>query len=1103
MMAFGRLKAVVSAVLALFVLLIPDITADADPQQRSPTLKKLDADLKRLGELAPPYSEKPIPSEALRLAARLAPTIERIIRRDLKTGSRQSEPWAGGDGEINTIRRIFEASGNPKVAEKWRDLWLLNGAKFDYLESDFAGAGWFFVALAEAKYRAPEVYEQALAWMGETRKSYCTDGMPLKVCVLRTGGDVLRSLTAVAAGLDLEQDALRRVEAASDIEAERVVSYQLRVALAEWSVGSLARASEIVGRASRMIARHGKALSAGPRYRYHVLEALIADARLEDARAAQHFLEALKLRELAQNEIAVGNAFTEETLRGEIRAATAELLDLVYRIVVTGQCAACKSGQVRAIEAFLVTQPDLTEPYLIARAAPEGLFDQAIIKSIRDGIIRERAENSVKGFAGVREDMEKWVQTSGRTISADRLYDVIALGLFAGFHPNLDTPRAGVRFILAKSVSEAKKYVKASLGNVKTDQFEQFGADLDYLAFASRFAAFLDRLGFKSAYQVVLEDLVQELRDGFKQDPEMAGLADLSVPAFVNLAALSRQQRRGDNASKLLREALAAVNARLEREWRLSNRNAAASLGRMLPTISRAAFVQAGAAQGGNSWDADAAIAWLQLASTGDTAIAGQTTIIRRLNEASGAGDLLASREAGGLRLQRLLAMKDNLSALFRPTGIDAAIARQRREIAALDRKLASRNGKWTRHFAITPVTTRQIAGTLRPDEALVIMHAGEGRVTAALVPSKAQPFVWSVALGKSELASLVTTIRRGVDLSEGGLPDFSAGTAFALWQKLFGPVAERLREYRHLIFSVDGPLQSLPFGILVTQKPDKDVVAPPDLAAAPLAWFARDRAISVVPSASMFVRQRAQGQPSRARQAFLGVGNPVLAPVRGASRRVDFDGLFTARALADASLLRQLASLPETADELKRIANVLGADASALMLGAKATESAVRRAALADYRVLAFATHGLVAGALSGHVEPGLVLTPPDQPTAADDGLLTMSEIMELKLDADLVILSACDTATSDGRPRADGLSGLARAFFAAGARSLVVTHWAIPSGPAVKVTTGLVQARATEPKTPWAEALRRSVKTLMDSADPGLAHPASWGAFQIVGTN
>ena len=90
----------------------------------------------------------------------------------------------------------------------------------------------------------------------------------------------------------------------------------------------------------------------------------------------------------------------------------------------------------------------------------------------------------------------------------------------------------------------------------------------------------------------------------------------------------------------------------------------------------------------------------------------------------------------------------------------------------------------------------------------------------------------------------------------------------------------------------------------------------------------------------------------------------------------------------------------------------------------------------LSDYRVLAFATHGLVSGELSGLGEPALVFTPPETGTEADDGLLTASEIATLKLDADWVILSACNTAAADGTPGAEGLSGMAKAFFYAAGR-------------------------------------------------------------------
>ena len=107
-----------------------------------------------------------------------------------------------------------------------------------------------------------------------------------------------------------------------------------------------------------------------------------------------------------------------------------------------------------------------------------------------------------------------------------------------------------------------------------------------------------------------------------------------------------------------------------------------------------------------------------------------------------------------------------------------------------------------------------------------------------------------------------------------------------------------------------------------------------------------------------------------------------------------------------------------------------------------RATETVVKSADLSGTRVLAFATHGLVAGELKGSAEPALVLTPPEKGTELDDGLLTASEVAQLRLNADLVILFACDTASPDGTPGAEGLSGFAKAFFYAGSRALLVSH-------------------------------------------------------------
>src|SRR5262245_41382128 len=131
--------------------------------------------------------------------------------------------------------------------------------------------------------------------------------------------------------------------------------------------------------------------------------------------------------------------------------------------------------------------------------------------------------------------------------------------------------------------------------------------------------------------------------------------------------------------------------------------------------------------------------------------------------------------------------------------------------------------------------------------------------------------------------------------------------------------------------------------------------------------------------------------------------------------------------ALGDVSALRHLAPLFDTADELKAIAASLGAPAKELILGANASETRVKSLSgsgrLAEYSVVAFATHGLVAGDIKGLAEPALALTVPDEPTEADDGLLTASEVATLKLNADWVILSACNTAAG-GKPGAEALS-------------------------------------------------------------------------------
>jgi CHAT domain-containing protein len=222
-----------------------------------------------------------------------------------------------------------------------------------------------------------------------------------------------------------------------------------------------------------------------------------------------------------------------------------------------------------------------------------------------------------------------------------------------------------------------------------------------------------------------------------------------------------------------------------------------------------------------------------------------------------------------------------------------------------------------------------------------------------------------------------------------------------------------------------------------------------------------------------------------------------------------------TLRARARAELRLQ-APLPETADELCGVAEALGAlpqERETVWLGERATERNLKRLSregtLAHYKVLHFATYGLLSwdseAIGNAKAEPALVLTPPKAGTTPleleeDDGLLTASEVAQLQLDADWVVLSARNTAAGE-EGNAEALSGLARAFFYAKARALLVSHWYVNADAAVKLTTKAFAELKADPNIGRAEALRRSMVELMQHGAPEDAHPAAWGPFVVVG--
>ncbi len=414
---------------------------------------------------------------------------------------------------------------------------------------------------------------------------------------------------------------------------------------------------------------------------------------------------------------------------------------------------------------------------------------------------------------------------------------------------------------------------------------------------------------------------------------------------------------------------------------------------------------------------------------------------------------------------------------------------------------------KYAQLVARKPVDALRIGEILHPDEGLLYFsHVGDKGYTFLLHQGRLKLHV--VNLSQRELKQRVARLRRGLSLEEGKVRPFNIALAHALYRDLVGSLLDNPGPIRRLVVVPTGPLLSLPPDVLVSAAPGPQ---------GKTAWLARQFSILVVPEVRSLMGLRGMGQSPPAASGFLGVGNPRFAAhAAGAApeKRISDDsakqrGLKIVpsppKTAADPcaenwdvrAQVAQLMPLPESADEIRAMSAALGAGKDTLLLGEKATKSELRKAGLEAKDIIAFATHGLLPEDLYCENEPSIALAPGPPGDAQDDGLLRSSEIAMLRLNASLIILSACNTAGADGQLGGETLSGLVRAFFYAGARNVLATHWPIASQPTVELTTGMVRKRALGLN--WADALRDSKLRMMDN--PATSHPFFWGAFSLVG--
>lgn len=394
------------------------------------------------------------------------------------------------------------------------------------------------------------------------------------------------------------------------------------------------------------------------------------------------------------------------------------------------------------------------------------------------------------------------------------------------------------------------------------------------------------------------------------------------------------------------------------------------------------------------------------------------------------------------------------------------------------------------------PASLSAVQSQLSSDEALISFIIGDNSSYALVIRHGSFAAV-PLDIGADTLAGDVSDLRSAFVPALGRLPEFSLKNSYALYQSLFQPIEAKLDGVHHLIVVPTAALSSLPLALLVSQPPATEH----DYSHA--AWLIRRYAISEMPSPRALVSLHSEAaNHAPAPRAFLGLGDPEFkgaGGIAGVKALADLTGACRQAGPAPADLLRALPPLPGTGAEVQTVASRIGGSSDTVLLGGQATEANLRAQALDQYAVVYFATHGILPGEMHCEGEPALALSPPASTASStnSDGILAASEIAQLHLNADLVVLSACNTASSSDGMGGGALEGLSDAFFAAGARAVLASHWEVPSSATVTLMTGVFD-RSNRARG-LAEALRQSQLALIEN--DSTAHPFNWAAFTLIG--
>ena len=424
--------------------------------------------------------------------------------------------------------------------------------------------------------------------------------------------------------------------------------------------------------------------------------------------------------------------------------------------------------------------------------------------------------------------------------------------------------------------------------------------------------------------------------------------------------------------------------------------------------------------------------------------------------------------------------------------------------------------------FNIQPVYLHEIASVLEDDEALIIFHepykefnrkdtSKSVLLNGWLITNDYYSFMHFQRYQKDKKFFSyddVFNLLRHLNFTNKEYLEspYPTELSYKLYKSIFSdldthPMTNKIKK---LIIINDGILYKIPYWALTTKQ------SPLNYKFKNLPWFANKYTLTISPSVQSFVNLRNsennnlnKNQPNYL--DFVGIGNPNGLKERESVftklfQSFNFNDLFInytdLKRGVNQNAIKEMPALPGTEKELKTIAGEFSNNNNKLLLRDEANEKNVKNLDLTNTKYVVFSSHAIVAGEMRGIDQPGIILTPPDNVTDNNDGLLTANEISSLEMNAELVVLSACNTGSGNTNSM-EGLTGLAKSFFIAGNRELLVSNWRVTDKYAAELTTMMFKYLNKNNELTKAEALQLSIKNLINKD----LHPIFWAPFMLVG--